>query len=251
MNDFSAEVLSNGIKVHRNPIDAKFTGVYLMVPLGTAHNTGLIKPGAFHFLEHMCCTESELYPEANSYARKVGLTGGWENAATSTFDTVYQLSAPNDSLSDLLPGFFARVFRPVFSDQALANQRTVIANERQRRQRWYPGSSEISWYESTQWQYDMRFPLNQIFGADDDLAAMDAQSLRLAHRQYFASGIRLFIAGSADVQPLISELEGLSVSESEAASSYDVPRWVRQDYHVKHFRDASRYSLNVSGSNMP
>jgi predicted Zn-dependent peptidase len=247
MTEFSAHTLPNGVKVFHNPIDARFTTIYIQVARGSAHNTGTVQPGTFHFLEHMCCAESELYPEPNSYGKAVGLTGGWENAGTSAFYTVYQLSAPNDHLEELLPGLVARVFQPKLSGAVIANQRTIVANERQRSARWYPGGSEISWYESTQWQDDTRYSLAQLFGTDDDLAAMTPDSLRRAHGQYLQGDICVFISGKAKVDWLLAKLSELELAEAEPAVSYNLPSWVRRDFHVKHFRDESRHTLVVAG----
>jgi predicted Zn-dependent peptidase len=177
----------------------------------------------------------------------VGLTGGWVNASTAALTTVYKLSAPNHRIAELLDGFYSRVFEPVFTDEMLANQRQVVANERLRAERWYPGGSEIGWYEQTQWQDDMRFSLRQALGMDEDLAQLDDQRLRAAHAEYTQGAIRVVVVGPADVKPLIDRLGKLQLSPTEGDTEIRPLKWVNQQFHIKHFRDASRPVLALGG----
>jgi predicted Zn-dependent peptidase len=245
--NFKSWTLANGVECYHNPIESDYTVVYIQIGRGTAHNTNSFLPGTFHFLEHMCCAQTAEYPDPHSYDRAVGMTGGWTNASTSTLHTTYQLSAPNTVLPVLLPGLFARAFRPQFHEAMIQNQRQVIDNERLRRERWYPGNSEVSWYENTQWMRDMRFPIRQVFGSKEDLNAMSVSGLRAAHAEYFRAPIQLIMVGPGDVSPIIKQIEEVELHPGEADVEFEPISWGKREYHVKHFRDMSRHVLTVGG----
>lgn len=248
---FTHVQLANGIDCYINPLPSDFTVVYIQVARGTVHNTGAHLPGTFHFLEHLCCAQSRQYPQPHSYDKAVGMTGGWCNASTSSFYTTYQLSAPNDQIASLLPGLYSRVFEPVFEEETLQNQRQVVDNERLRRERWYPGSSEVSWYDNTQWQYTMRFPIRQVFGLHEDLVNLSTKHAAVAHAEYMHGDIRLLAVGPANLQPLQNRLEKVRVQKRDAPTAYETMRWVNQEFHVKHFRDMSRHVLKLGGFIQP
>ncbi|MDE1940575.1 MAG: insulinase family protein [Patescibacteria group bacterium] len=51
--DFKATRLKNGIMVYHKATDDPFALVSIHIPVGHIHNTGSVRPGAAHFLEHM------------------------------------------------------------------------------------------------------------------------------------------------------------------------------------------------------
>jgi predicted Zn-dependent peptidase len=242
---FKKQQLTNGITCYTNPRQMDFTMVHIKVPVGTAHNTKPVLPGTFHFLEHICCQQSQQYPEPHAFGKAVGLTGGDSNAYTAPFATVYELSVPNGQIEALLPGLFSRVFEPYIEEATIQKQRDIITNERRRSERWYPARSEMGWYENTQWMKSAPYSLHQIFGGGDDLSAMDKQNLTAAHQLYFHTGIEMVSIGPADVSGLMSLLEALPTKTPVPAVEYDLLAWADKSYRVKRFRDASRYILTL------
>ncbi len=239
--------LKNGIACYLNPTQSDYTMVHIQVPRGSAHNTGAFLPGTFHFLEHLCCEKSKLYPTSNEFGEVVGLTGGNSNASTAPFWTTYILSAPDNRIGDLLPGFFSRVFEPVIEDESIDKQRGIVANERKRKERWYPGSNEQSWFELTQWKNDQRFSLSQILGSDTDLKNMNVDMLRQAHDTYRHNDVRVVAMGAADLQPLWRLLESLPLADTALPTEFYGLEWQDKAYRVQHFRDTSRHTYVIGG----
>lgn len=247
-SQFEKRTLKNGITWYANsaiPVD--FTSLYINLPVGHAHNTGDILPGTFHFLEHMCFESSRSYPDAMSFNRTAGLVGGGNNALTSTDRTQYELSAPNAKINNLIEGLFDQIFHPVFPEINIKRNQGVIANERQRRARYFPSRSEISQYENTQWKFDNPFPLQQIFGNDEDLEMMTPENLRQAQQYYFDPRIYVVVVGSANLSKLEGLLSNLEVHEHSLPMKMDPLRWQDKSYRVVEFNDASRFTLTLGG----
>lgn len=248
---FDVQRLANGIECYTNPLKLDYTTVLIQIPRGTAHNTQGVLGGTYHFLEHVCCSKSKAHPQKDGFEYAVGIVGGHSNAVTKSFVTEYYFSAPNAHLAPLLDGLYSRVFEPLIEDADLDNHRDVIANERQRSARWWPGNSEIDWYLQTQWGSDERFSIEQLFGSDSDLAGHTTSSLKKAHRQYFTEGIRLVAIGPGDLSPLLKKLGALSLSPHQSSTAYALSGWHDKSYRVQRFRDASRYILKYGGLVQP
>jgi predicted Zn-dependent peptidase len=248
---FTKTTLSNGIDCFVNPMPLDFTVIYIRVPVGSANSVDPFLPGTFHFLEHICCDRSRVYPEPHGFDLAVGLTGGWANAHTSRYATVYELSVPNKHLPELLEGYFARVFEPVWDEAGWETQRSIIRSERQRRERWYPGSSEIGQYEMTKWKWTEAYPLEQSLGSDADLAAMSVPLLQKAHAAYADPRTMMMVMGNGDISTLSHRMESLSVTKQDLPWRDQPIRWVNREYHVASFRDIRRNLLTIGGFVQP
>ena len=242
---FEQERLLNGITVYRRASDTEYTIVYLQVPVGTAHNTGNVLPGSSHFLEHICFERSKRHPELAEFSRLVGLYGGHSNAHTYAFRTTYELSVPNHHLAECLPGLFAAAFEPQMSEDSILSTKTIISSER-RRNRWYPGSSEVGKYINTSWLYDSPYPIEQLYGSDDDLERMTVERLMAAHAAYFSPDILVVAVGNGNLKPLTTLLEALQVQARELPNAYMLTYWVKREYHEKAFRDVNRFELRYA-----
>ncbi len=244
---FDEHMLSNGIKVFEYKEDTPFTRIVVQIPVGTVHNTELILPGTFHFLEHMITLRSLRHPVYNQFCHLVGLKGGTFEATTKSFWTTYALDIPSKHLKEVLPGFFSQLFEPVFQEEDIALQRGIISNERKGRERWYPGSSEEEHYLRTQWQSDYAFSLCQMMGNDAGVACITPDYLYQVHQNYHNSGIQVIIGGSGDVSSLLCVLSEMKVEKRTLPTSFRVIHWINQEYHEKSFRDQSRFSLQYGG----
>ena len=240
---FEKTKFANGATAHVRRMDAPYTTIYVMIPIGSAHTGAHILPGSPHFLEHLMVGRSRLNPARSEFDLAVGLTGGWTNAHTAYEWTSYELSVPNRHLAELLPRFCSAIFEPLFPDEDLTQQRGVIANERQLEERWWPGQSEIGQYIRTGWQLDDPVGIRRTFGSDEDLAAIQASDLNRLHRQYFDPRIKIVAAGCGDLTPLLDYVEALTLNALPLPSQHERLRWVNQTYHEKAFRDASSYEL--------
>lgn len=243
-NLFDKKVLPNGITLYTKIVDTAYSMVELTVPVGSQHNTGQYLPGTFHFLEHMCLERSELFPERHSFKKFLGLKSASSNAGTGLDNTTYYFSTPNQHIDDLIPGFLSSVFQPVFSQDDLDLQKTIISNERQRKERWFPGNTELGQYLNTKWMWDCPVSLNQRLGSDHNLADMTLEKLKLAHKNYFNSDITVLFIGQQPSPLLEQQLADLKVNQvTDLDSTWDSQHWVNKDYHVKAFRDVNRHQL--------
>lgn len=248
---FDEKTLKNGIRTFQYLDDTPYTQVILQVPVGSSNSTGSVTPGTFHFLEHILMLRSKRHPQAKEFNRLVGLKGGRFGASTSCFNTSYRLKIPSKNLRTVLPGFYSHIFEPVFNEQDIERERGVIANERRKKERWFPTDTEIGQYLRTQWQWDCPLSLRQRLGCDEDLARMTPQSLLEAHRSYFDPRVRVMVGGSGDVSALFDSLSTLAVSAQQPPQCFEPIHWVNQEYHERAFRDIRRFELHYAGIVVP
>ncbi len=242
---FETYILPNGIKFLHYPADFPFAIMHIILPFGHAQNTGDVLPGTAHFLEHMGASHSALYPRTHEFTEWLGVQGGYMNAQTGSFTTIYLAETPADAIEKTWDGLCAQVFEPLFQGEDIARQRTIIAAERKRKERWFPGSSELGHYLKTQWQSDLVTDLRQIFGWNEDLAAMDAAMLSKFHSYYSDPRTVILTAGPLDIQKMSGRLMELETRPHEAPAHYETPFWVHKDYHEKAFNDVSQPILYV------
>ncbi len=242
---FDTHILPNGIRFFHYPADYPFAIMHIILPFGHAHNTGTILPGSAHFLEHMGASHSALYPQRHRFAEWLGLQGGYSNAQTGSFETTYLAEAPLAAAENTWEGLCAQVFNPLFKEEDIAMQRTIIAAERKRKERWFPGSSELGHYLKTDWQQDIVTDLRQIFGLNEDLSAINADNLRRFHSYYYDPRIIVLTGGPLDIQKLSERLLAVELSPQDAPLSYETPHWIQKDYHERAFNDVSQPTLYI------
>lgn len=246
-NLFDKKVLPNGITLYTKIVDTTYSMVELTIPIGSRNSFGQYLPGTFHFLEHMCLDRSKLFPKRHSFKKHLGLKSASSNASTGYDSTSYYFSTPNQHLNDLIPGFLSSLFDPIFSPDDLSLQQTIIRNERQKKERWFPGTTELGQYLSTQWMWDCPVSLEQRLGSDKDLQQMTIERLKQAHQQYFTSDITVLYIGHQPNQLLEDLLLQIPLTHIQPpAQSWQSQHWVNKDYHRKAFRDVSRHQLYIS-----
>jgi predicted Zn-dependent peptidase len=210
--------LSNGISIFHLPDDSVEWGdVRILLPLGHAHNTRGILRGSFHFLEHMVCDSSELNPGLQQFRQWVGLQGGYARAATADQSTFYQVRINHTLLEKAWKGLFSNVFNPLLREEDVVRQRSIIANERDITNFWWPASGALEYSFRTKWMKKTFIPLRQCFGSNDDLDAITSEYLKSIHVQYFTPDIKVIVAGKYDLPMIIRDLESMQlVSRGEA-----------------------------------
>jgi predicted Zn-dependent peptidase len=243
---FERETLGNGITVHRKRTGLPFTMVNVRVPVGSVHSISPHPNGIAHFLEHACFLRSRRLPEKRAFDRLVGEHGGWMNAVTAPFYTDYWISMPDAMLEEALEGLFSMVFEPLLAEEDLRTERGIVGNERNAR-RWYPGHDECDAYLQTRWRSEAPFPLEQLFGTDDDLARMDAKAVRAFQANYATPDVRVIAVGDGSIGPLTARLRELPVTPRALREHFEPTRWVDRSYREVPFRDLSRYELRWAG----
>ncbi len=242
---FKTYVLQNGIRFFHYPADFPFAILHIILPFGHAHNTGDILPGTAHFLEHMAASHSRLYPRRHAFTEWVGLQGGYANAQTGNFNTIYLTEIPLASAETAWAGLCSQVFEPLFRPEDIAVQRTIVASERRRKERWFPGSNELTHYLKTAWERDLITDLRQIFGTNADLEKMDPENLSRFQAYYLDSRVAVLTAGNLNMQKFSERLMNLPVKTHEPPARYETPHWVKKEYHEREFNDVSQPILYI------
>lgn len=246
---FEKTVLPNGITVYYYPMDVGFVYGRLYVPIGHRNNTNGILPGTAHFLEHLVFNRSQVYREKRAFEKQLPPKGGDWNAVTDTYGTEFQLSIPSQHFDWMWERFFSHVCDPLFVEEDIAHERGIIADERNQRERYYPGKGELTKYLNTGFQYDMMVGLRQMYGNDEDLAAISTGTLENLHKYYFNKDTYVIIGGTLNPDIVYKNLASLHVNAgTDSLERQTTPlRWAKREYHEKCFRSTSRPDLYISG----
>jgi len=229
--NFQETVLPNGIKVYGYPYDVPFAVIYIIIPLGTAHNQQPILPGSFHLLEHMVLKRSMRFPEFLSFKQFIGLNGGYSNGTTYLFETRYEVDMPTNIFQESFEGILSQIFEPIFNLEDLENEKKIIANERRRKERWYPGTNELSQYMRSGWQFSSFCPIEQIFGCDEDLATINLSYLISLHDSYFCDKIIVLLGGDYDEKFALEKLSAIKTSPQILPGQINQFKWKKREYH--------------------
>jgi len=245
--EFEKTVLPNGITVYGRKTNDPFVFIRIYVPLGHIHNTGLVIPGSAHLLEHMCCKRSIAFPEKNSFSRFTALNGGYYNAHTGYVDTKYHCSAPASLFHQAFQGLVSQVFEPTLSEEDLQNEVSVISNERNMKNKWYPAETQLDHYMNTQWKHACPSNLNQIFGSDEELQSMTIERLQNLHQCYFNTSSYVIVGGDYDQDFVASELSRFHATSQALPEAYKERNWVRKEYHEVAFPEENNFTYCVAG----
>ncbi|MCX7605895.1 MAG: insulinase family protein [Bacteroidia bacterium] len=120
MNQFT---LPNGLRVFLLPADTPFTAVVLAYTVGAAHEEAPAI-GVAHLLEHLLFEDERI-----AYDRRLQEVGGSTNAYTGQDYTVYYARVPQEAASLALELEAARLFDLEITEEKLAIQRQVVAEE--------------------------------------------------------------------------------------------------------------------------
>lgn len=244
---FDVQLLRNGVHWYHYPAEADFAIIHIMLPVGHAHNTGETAPGTAHFLEHMGANHSKRYPLHNSFGEWIGLQGGYNNAYTDNFHTVYIVEIPVAQIEEAWAGLFSQAFEPLFLEEYIALQRNIIISERRRRERWFPGYDELGHYVRAEWQHVVPVGLRQMYGQNPDLDAAGPEHLRRFHSHYFDTRALVLSAGPLEVKRFAEQVAALPADLRYPPENYEIPYWHRKDYHEVSFRDVTQPILYVGG----
>jgi insulysin len=85
--------------------------------------------GLAHFLEHMLFMGSKKYPNENYYFETLNKHGGYSNAYTDHFNTVYYFNVFNDYIFDIVDIFVQFFISPLFSEKSINKEMNAVNNE--------------------------------------------------------------------------------------------------------------------------
>ena len=129
---FDTEILKNGIKtVYVYDKDTDKTTVTVSVNIGSYSNPKDFQ-GLSHFLEHMLFLGSKKYPDEKYYNNNIKKYGGFSNAWTNMFETVYYFSVFNDGVEHLMDIFSRFFIDPLFNEDAVQREINAVNSEHQK-----------------------------------------------------------------------------------------------------------------------
>jgi insulysin len=129
---FDTEILKNGIKtVYIYDKDIDKTTVTVSVNIGSYSNPKDFQ-GLAHFLEHMLFLGSKKYPDEKYYNNNIKKYGGFSNAWTDMFETVYYFSVFNDGIEHLMDIFSRFFIDPLFNEDAVQREINAVNSEHQK-----------------------------------------------------------------------------------------------------------------------
>lgn len=240
--------LENGLTVYYFPSDAPYVTARYVVPFGSGHNTGDIRNGTFHFLEHTVLNRSKQYPEYKAWNTAVGLVGGYSNASTGRRQTAYIVALPI-AHKELIDGFFSHIFEPILTEEDVVGERGIIRNERKSKERWFPGSDEISHYIWSEWLSEDKDYIIQRLGSDEDLEAITAEYLNDIHQKhYFSNKGFLMVSGGVSPEFFIEKLKNITTKDAQHPYQARTVVWKDKEYRSMAFTDASRYTYHLGGT---
>src|SRR3989344_640276 len=245
--NFQETVLVNGIKVYGYPYDVSFAMIRVIIPLGTAHNQHPILPGSFHLLEHMVLNRGAMFPELHSFKQFIGLNGGYNNAWTFPFETMYEVDVPATIFQKSFEGILSQIFDPIFNLADLENEKNIIANERRRKERWYTGTDELSQYLHSIWKSSSLYPIEQIFGSDEDLTKINLSYLTNLHDSYFCDKIIVLLGGNYDEKFALKKLSEIKTSPQILSGQTSPFEWKKREYHEIKMDSVSRHLYCYGG----
>ena len=128
-NKFESGILKNNIK-YVLVEDENITNSYVSVCVNVgSFNNPKEYQGLAHFLEHMLFLGSKKYPDEYYYADKISKNGGFFNAYTSHFETVYYFNVLNDKLVEMLDIFSRFFIDPLFNESSVLREVNAVNSE--------------------------------------------------------------------------------------------------------------------------
>lgn len=176
--------------------------------------------GLAHFYEHMFFKGNALIPDQTAYNARMGELGIVQNGSTSDEIVRYHITLPSERLSEGLEFMYYAIATPLFDEDEMAVERSVILNEYQRdttHPYWdYWKAREAVLHPSAPWRANGIGLPEVIAGADRSV--MDA--FRATY--YTPDNCALIIAGSVDEDSAFALAERwMSPWQYGGSSDYD------------------------------
>ena len=245
---FTREQFANGLELYTYQHPSPICRMEFIFPVGAGHahaGNGLL-PGSPHFLEHTQLIRSQSFPAAYELDRELGLKGGHTNGTTYQSHTHYELDAPAQHLDFAVEALLDRVYRPIFDEDDLKPERSVVINERNQR-KFYPGNSQVGKYYHTEFMQDQDFSLEQLFGSDQNLEAMNPDYLRDMHKRIsFHEGTKVLAVGPSDFSELSRRLAEIPTVKGNFTLNATEATWADPNYRTVFFDTVSQPTLEVA-----
>ncbi|MBU6389314.1 insulinase family protein [Patescibacteria group bacterium] len=245
---FEKTVLPNGITVYTYQDKFPISCMEIQLPVGSGHAIpqNHFLPGSPHFMEHTQLIRSKRYPEPYVLDRILGMRAGNSNGATHAKITSHWIDTPAQEQNFGIDALIDRVFYPIFTEEDVAVERSVVINERNQN-KFYPGKSKASQYYYQEFIDDVFYPLEQIFGRDEDLMASTSERLTEMHRTVSRNSKVVALAvGDDDFTYFKDQLSALPTVKQDFEQSILPTVWKQKEYHTVFFESVTQPRLEVA-----
>ena len=127
--EFYGSILKNNIK-NINIYDKNLDTSSVIVAVNIGFLSDPIEyQGLAHFLEHMLFLGSDKYPKEDSFEKFISENGGYSNAYTDKFETVYYFTIYNNKLEEAMDMFSRFFIDPLFNIDSVNREINAIESE--------------------------------------------------------------------------------------------------------------------------
>ncbi|RMD77446.1 insulinase family protein [Candidatus Dojkabacteria bacterium] len=127
--DYTSIILPNGVRVFMHPTN-RFNSVLINVVVESGSlNEEKSENGALHFIEHLVFDGTEDFPDWKSLSDFHNSIAGSGNASTGYKNSKYYGIYPCFYLEKAIYYYSQLVFHPIFSEESIEKERTVILDE--------------------------------------------------------------------------------------------------------------------------
>lgn len=227
--DYAMDTLENGLTVIVSPDEsAPVVTICIAVKTGATCQTEA-DCGLAHFYEHMFFKGNASIPDQTAYNERMGDLGIVQNGSTSDEIVRYHITLPSERLSEGLEFMYYAIATPLFDEDEMAIERSVILNEYQRKTTspyWnYWKARESVLFPSAPWR-------SNGIGLPEVITSADRSVMDAFRASYYTpDNCALIIAGSVDADSAFALAERwMSPWEYGGRSDYDaLPMLVEMD----------------------
>lgn len=200
---FEKETLPNGVELYTHVRTTPVTYISFLSELGLAHSgESAPRDGHLHLLEHLLMERTRDYEGRGALRAILERKGYRQNASTSGSSVEVWMGGPAEETATLIELLGDRVLRPEFFQEDIDREVSIIQNERSQRARFYPGSSPSGKWYNTEVINGAWYPLERIFGSDDDLTSATPTELAATHKTLLNHGTPKVVAVLPDSSAL-------------------------------------------------
>jgi len=162
-------------------------------------------PGLAHFVEHMLFRNGEDNGEPSALVAAVEGRGGQLNAETNRDSTMVQMVTNPQALPDLWPVLARTLFEATFADNAVDQERKVIAQEiAEREGDAYAALTTAVWEAAYP-----HHPYGRIIGGTrESVERIKAEQLRAYHAQFYVpNNVAIVLAGDVAASEAFTQIQ--------------------------------------------
>lgn len=245
---FETHNLPNGITLYTYRDNFRTTHLEIVLPIGSghSHSGNSMVPGSVHFLEHVQLIRSQKFPVPYQLDQELGLRAGHSDGTTYPTHTIHWINVPSGQYEFGKKAILDRVFFPIFHQEDIETEKGVIINERNQH-KFYPGRNQVSQYYYTNFLNDVFFPLEQIFGSDQDLANLNVTNLEQLHKiATHNKEVKVLAVGRHDFTELKKCLSQIPTESNQFITRVNPTTWTKRSYHQVYFESITQPTLRVT-----